>query len=132
MSSDWWSKKLTNQPTQQTTRPSLPPVQAPIRFPVQVPAQPQQQPVQQAGNQRVLDPNRAPTDNISMGDAIRLWKGGEAARREGESSCPSCGSHLVFARSKGGMVGGKSPAPRCFECGWNGLYDQGEQSNWAV
>lgn len=133
MSSDWWSKKLSGQPTQTTQRPALPPVQAPIRFPVQVPAQaPTQQYPQTQQDSRVLDPSKPPNAEISMGDALRLWKGGEAMRREGNTSCPACGSHLVFSRSKNSMVGGKAPAPRCFECGWNGLYDQGEQSNWAV
>ena len=132
MSNDWWSKKLSGQQPQAAPRQSLPPVTAPIRFPVQVPAQaPQQHQVQQ-GDSRLLDQSKPPTAEIKMGDAIRLWRGGEATRREGDSSCPSCGSHLVFSRAKGSMVGGKSPAPRCFECGWNGLYDQGDQSNWAV
>lgn len=83
-------------------------------------------------NQRVLDETRQPTDNISMGEAIRLWKGGEAARREGNVTCPACGSRNVFSRAKGTMVNGATPAPRCFECGWNGIYEQGEQSSWAV
>lgn len=125
--SDWWSRKLSGQPP--APRQSLPPVQSPIRFPVQVPVQQQQVPV---ANSRVLDPTRHPSDEINMGDAIRLWKGGEAHRVDGSNVCPGCGSGLVFSRAKGGGVMGKQPAPRCFECGWNGLYDQGEQSNWAV
>lgn len=129
--SDWWSRKLTNQPA--PARQSLPPLQAPIRFPVQVPVQNQQVPMANpASNQRLLDPTRAATDQINMGDAIRLWQGGEAHRIDGGNSCPSCGSGLVFSRGKGSGVMGKQPAPRCFECGWNGLYDQGDQSNWAI
>ena len=79
---------------------------------------------------RVLDPQRGPQDQITMGEALRLWQGGEGARRE-SGSCPECGSHLVFSRSKGTTVNGAAPAPRCYECGWNGRYSQGEQSNWA-
>jgi len=105
-----------------------------MRFGITVPAvQPQQQP--NAGNQRVLDETRAPNENVTMGEAIRLWKGGEAARKQGDMTCPECGSQHVFVRTaKGGntTIGGNSPAPRCFECGWNGLYDQGSQSSWAV
>lgn len=135
--SEWWSRQLSNP--QQRTAPrqenySSPPVTPPVRFgSVQIPTQ-HQAPVQ-PGHQKVLDENRAPNENISMGDAIRLWKGGEAARKQGDMSCPECGSQNIFVRTaKSGntMVGGKSPAPRCFECGWNGMYDQGSQSSWAV
>lgn len=133
---DWWSQRLSGSAPRQPTRTesSVPPVSPPMRVGVSVPMVQQQQQVT-AGNQRVLDESRAPTDNISMGEAIRLWKGGEAARKQGDMSCPECGSQHVFVRTaKGGntMVGGNSPAPRCFECGWNGLYDQGSQSSWAV
>lgn len=126
MSSDWWSRKLNNQPA--PPKPNLPPVQAPLRFPAQSPV-PMAQP--QVTNTRVLDPFKSPTEQISMGEAIHLWKGGEAARVEGGLSCPSCGSHLVFTRS-GNRINGAQPAPRCFSCGYNGSYSQGDQSNWAV
>lgn len=131
---DWWSRRLQGNQPASTPRQSTPPVTAPIRMPVQVPAQYPQSPqgFPQQGNQRLLDPRRAPTENIPMGEAIKLWQGGEATRREGNLSCPSCGSHLVFSRSKGGTVAGNAPAPRCFECGYNGIYDQGDQANWAV
>lgn len=62
-----------------------------------------------------------------MGEALRLWKGGEAMRKEGNMTCPECGSIYVFSRTGRGqntMVNGAAPAPRCYECGWNGLYDQ--------
>lgn len=122
---DWWSKKLS-QPTQ--PQQATPPVSAPVRFAVQVP--PAHAPVQQPSNQRVLDPGKAPTDQISMGEAIGLWQGGEAMRTEGHLSCPSCGSNLVFARTKG-RVNGAAPAPRCFSCGWNDMYDQASEASWA-
>lgn len=135
MSSDWWSRRLSNapQPATRATPQSTPP-SSPLRFPVQVPTSPQ--PAQhQQGRQQVLDENRAPTDNISMGDAIRLWKGGEAMRKEGNMTCPECGSSNVFGRStraSNTTVGGKAPAPRCFECGWNGLYNQAIEGSWGT
>lgn len=135
--SDWWSRRLSDSPARPAPRTEAsPPVTPPTRWGIQVPAQtpaqvPPQHP-QPSGNQRVLDENRAPTENITMGEALRLWKGGEAARREGGMTCPACGSRHVFSRAKGTMVNGATPAPRCFECGWNGIYEQGEQSNWAV
>lgn len=127
--SDWWSKKLAGEkPTAPRISPT-PPTQPVVRFP------PMQQPVQQQqqGRQELLNPDRAPTENISMGEAIRLWKGGEAQRRDGGLSCPDCGSNNVFSRTGRGansMVNGAQPAPRCFECGWNGLYDQASQASW--
>lgn len=128
--SDWWSKKISGEsPAPQ--RSSVPPVTPALRFPV--PAQ--QQPVQPHGHDtNVLDPNRAPTEQISMGEAIRLWKGGEAHRKEGNMICPECGSKNVFGRvTRGGntMINGAAPAPRCFECGWNGKYSQADQSSWG-
>lgn len=131
--SDWWSRRLSDPSPRPASRQesTTPPVTPPTRFGVHVPVQAPQVAPQQ-GSQRVLDESRSPTDNISMGEAIRLWKGGEAARREGGMTCPACGSRHVFSRAKGTMVNGATPAPRCFECGWNGIYEQGEQSSWAV
>jgi hypothetical protein len=135
--SDWWSRQLSNQQPRTAPRQegySSPPITPPVRFgSIQIPTQ--QQPQPQQTQQRVLDENRAPTENVSMGEAIRLWKGGEAAKKQGDMSCPDCGSQNIFVRTaKGGntMISGNAPAPRCFECGWNGMYDQGSQSSWAV
>lgn len=130
--SDWWSRRLAD-PNPPAPRPtySSPPTSPPVRFPTA--AQPA--PYQENTSQRVLDSNRHPQEEVTMGEAIRLWKGGEAAKKQGNMVCPECGSPHVFVRTaKGGntTINGKSPAPRCFECGWNGLYDQGQQSSWAV
>lgn len=134
--SDWWARRLSEgQPKPERTHSSVPPTTPPVRVPIAFPQAPTATPQQVAHSQgRVLDDSRGPTDQLTMGEALRLWKGGEAARREGNASCPSCGSGLVFSRvGRGGtMVNGSQPAPRCFECGWNGLYDQGERSAWAV
>lgn len=130
---DWWSKKLTGQqPTPQRTY-TTPPTSPPLRIPMPAPQQ-EQSPLQQAqqGNQNLLDPSRAPTDNITMGEALRLWKGGEAMRKEGNMTCPECGSIYVFSRTGKGAnstINGASPAPRCYECGWNGMYSQATQGN---
>lgn len=134
--SDWWSRRLSdNSPRPERQQSSVPPTTPPIRVPIAVPQAPPASPQQVAHSRgSLLDETRAPTDQITMGEALRLWKGGEAARREGHMSCPTCGSKNVFSRvGRGGtMVNGSQPAPRCFECGWNGLYDQGDQSAWAV
>jgi hypothetical protein len=132
--SDWWSKKIAGEsPTPQRTS-ATPPVTPAIRFPAQAQPQQQQQMPSNGHPTNVLDPNRAPTEQISMGEAIRLWKGGEAHRKEGGMTCPECGSANVFSRvSRGGntMINGAAPAPRCFECGWNGRYSQADQGSWS-
>jgi len=122
--SDWWAKRLAGE------APSPSPM---LLVPAQYsnrPVAPQEQPVQ-----RVLNEQMGPTDQIGMGAAIRLWKGGEAYRVEGGKRCPSCGSANVFSRTGRGsnsMINGAAPAPHCFECGWNGKYEQASQGSWAV
>lgn len=130
MSSDWWSRKISGQP--EAPRTSTPPTGFTERpgIRIGIPMQQQyQQPPTNHGRTDVLDPNRAASDQINMGEAIRMWRGGEAHRRE-TMTCPSCGSGNVFSRSNG-MVNGAFPAPHCYECGWNGKYEQASQSNWV-
>jgi DNA-directed RNA polymerase subunit RPC12/RpoP len=131
MSSDWWSRKLSGNSSPAPPR-SVPPTTPPIRIGQQV-QYPDTHHAPQTHDKRLLDPSRAPTDEIRMGDAIRLWKGGEAMRKEGGMRCPECDSQNVFSRrSANTSIQGKPPAPRCFECGWTGLYTQGDESSWAV
>ena len=133
MSSDWWSRKLSNSPQPVRNTPSYtPPTTPPIRFPVST--TPQQQVIPSNDRQTLLRPDLDPRAEITFGEALKLWKGGEAMRKQGDLSCPECGSPNVFIRSSkasSNTVQGNSPAPRCFECGWNGLYDQASQSNWV-
>ena len=51
------------------------------------------------------------------------WKGGDGTRTE-RFACPRCHSNLFFTRVNAGRVMGHPPAPRCMECGWNGLFEQ--------
>jgi len=122
--SDWWSKKLAGE--KPTTRPNLPPVQAPINFPQ---TQPAQAPAHVQNPNVSMQPQHKPE---SFSEALRMGvtNGGEAMRKDGNLTCPECGSQYVFSRTKGNMVAGASPAPRCYECGWNGLYDQASQGAW--
>lgn len=124
--SSWWDRKLNNAPQEErrslpTERVVLPALQQQAQERVmKSPLQHQTNVAQQT------DPN----GQTNMGSAIRSWKGGEAHRVDGNQTCPRCGGNKVFSRSNA-SAGGKVPAPRCFECGWNSLYDQGEQSNWV-
>lgn len=123
--SDWWAKKLAGQqPTPQRVY-ATPPTTAPMRVPQAEPQQVPQQPMQ--GGRSLVDPDKAPNAEVTFSEAMRRWQGGEAMRKEGNLTCPECGSIYVFSRTgkgAGTMVNGAAPAPRCYECGWNGLYDQ--------
>ena len=140
--SDWWANKLgTNQCPHGLTVPAQPPVQQAPQPVQQVQQQQEQQapvgvPIQQGERQQVLDPNREANAEVSMGEAMRLWRGGEAHRMEGNMVCPGCGSTTGYTAYSGrggsaARVNGQQPAPHCFECGYNGRFMQGEQSNWA-
>jgi DNA-directed RNA polymerase subunit RPC12/RpoP len=119
--SDWWDKKLRGEkPTPQPVYPN------PVTY--------SNRPVQTQESESVKH-NLPPNTQLTTGQAIRMWKGGEAHSREGNMRCPECGSRNVFSRvGKGSnsMVNGVAPAPRCFECGWNGKFSQADQTNWAI
>lgn len=150
MASDWWQRKaqeitghtagpqrhgITVQPRQPAVQqPSVPQPVYPQQHTQQAPQQPQPQP--QPGRQQVLDPNRPADAEITMGEAMRLWQGGEAARKEGDLACPECGSTTGYTHYSGAAagsvkVGGQNPRSHCFECGYNGHFSQGLESNWA-
>jgi len=120
--SDWWSKKLAGEKPS-TPKFNTPPTNVPMRFPASVTAA--AQPTTQG----------APQEAETLSEYLRMstTKGGEAARKE-NLSCPDCGSPYVFSRTGRGqstMVNGASPAPRCYECGWNGMYAQADQGKWS-
>lgn len=122
--SDWWSKKLSGEKPPMD-RSGLPPVNAPLRFPqAQNPTAPAQP------SAPVAPQDAPPAESLSEALQRGYTNGGEARRRD-TMNCPDCGSPYVFSRAKGTMVNGASPAPRCYECGWNGLYDQAQQAVWS-
>lgn len=133
--SDWWSKKLSGQQPTPPRTYSTPPTSPPIRIPAppQAPHAPTPN-YPQPGQQNLVDPNKPPNAEVTFSEAMRNWQGGEAMRKEGNTTCPECGSIYVFSRTGKGAnttVNGASPAPRCYECGWNGMYDQGSQGSWS-
>ena len=121
---DWWSKKLSGEkPTPQ--RPTFTPPVTPLTNHV---SSTTQQLITQTSQQPTAQPE-------SFSEALRLGvtNGGEAARRD-TMTCPACGGGYVFSRTKasgGTTVAGNAPAPRCYTCGWNGIYHQGDESNWS-
>lgn len=136
---DWWADRLAGkEPQSREVRDT--PNPPPINFPT---AQTNPQPVTQPSpqeryiNQQQQNQQHHPDPNgqVTMGDAIRTWQGGEAWKKDGHLVCPSCGSNNYFSRTSrtgGSMINGASPAPRCYECGYNGLYEQADQSAWVA
>ena len=121
--SDWGTKKLAGEKPS-VDRTGLPPVNVPLKF-GDVTVTPQQQHQTRTPRTEDLPPPESFSEALQRG----MTKGGEAARNA--MNCPECGSGNVFTRAKGNMQNGASPAPRCYECGWNGLYDQGQQGSWT-
>jgi hypothetical protein len=101
------------QPPQQNMPPTGPPQRAP---------QPPQSPESDE-----YDPE-VPEGHTRFGTAMRKWRGGPA-HKEGAviGDCPECGSRLYSQRAhgSGARVRGNPPAPHCFECGYNGLFELG-------
>lgn len=123
--SDWWSKKLAGE--KPSVPRTLPPVEAPLRFAPQT-----QQPATSGSRTPRADEGPEPETLTAFLRSNRT-QGGEAARKE-NITCPDCGSPYVFSRTgrgAGTTINGAAPAPRCYECGWNGMYDQASQSKWS-
>lgn len=106
----WWSRHLgTDSP-------------APVRPQVTAPApQPQQQ-------YRPVPQQQAPQGEINIMDAVSMWQGGEGVRDA--RYCPRCGGTNLFSRSQD-AVRGPAPAPMCWDCGYTGLFTQGDPSSWG-
>lgn len=122
--SSWWAKKLNNEPARYS-----------LTIPAQAPS-PVRQTVPQQQSTGTIDPQRPANAEITMGEAMRIWKGGEAHRKEGHLACPSCGSTTGYTAYSGMAAGsvrvnGQTPRPHCFECGYNGSFAQGLESSWA-
>jgi hypothetical protein len=147
--SDWWSKKLGQQTTPQYGL-VVPPAQHHQPQPVhqQQPQAPQQQQHLTPQEQAILEAQAAavrstddPNRKLSLREAVSRWQGGEAWRTEGGLTCPGCGSRTGYTQysgtaamshakmdSHGNLV---RPRGHCFECGYNGIWSQGQESSWA-
>lgn len=131
MSSNWWASKLGAPAPTPTRTDSTPPTYRPAEG-IRIAAQPPPQPPAYSQQHRVpvqqIEEELPASGQMHIMDAIKRFKGSRAANAI--ESCPSCGSSHIFQVTRGGVMGA-APAPRCTACGWNGLFDQGEQSNWV-
>jgi hypothetical protein len=115
MSSDpgWWARRLGQQDA-----PAL------AHYPEYQPPQAMNQ--QQT---KYISPQREPqitTENLF--EMTHYWTGGEAHAKE-RTACPNCGGGHFYSRSSG-VSRGPAPAPLCYDCGYNGMFQQGDPANW--
>lgn len=119
MSSDWYARKFGGGHQYASPPPRQPQYVQGHPAPADY-AQPQYQ-EPDTSNIRVTPENFI--------QAASMWKGGAAAKTE-RSACPNCGSGLYYSRT--GKSRMPSPAPHCFSCGFNGLFDQGDPQSWGA
>ena len=101
--------------------------------PVQQPGQPVAQPQHVAPQPLNTKQNYQQFMREHDGEKIsKYWQGGEAHRLEGALSCPQCGSPTSYTNYSSTMMHGTRPRPHCFECGYNGLFQQADQANWTA
>jgi hypothetical protein len=112
-SSGWYARKFGGQRQQPQPQQMRPP-------PGYIPQQQMQPQVQQA-------PPKVTIDNLW--GAMTTWHGGKAHKIDPDP-CPECGSTRYYSRSGEGVRRGPPPAPHCFDCGFNGMFQQGMASSW--
>jgi hypothetical protein len=84
-------------------------------------------------------PQAARTDvkqqQAQLSDLFKIQEAGHGTPGQGgrlnPDPCPNCGGPL-FIENLGGKRRGPPPAPHCFNCGHNGLFEQGLASNWGA
>lgn len=120
--SSWYARRFggQQQPQAQGLRPAAgpPPGYVPGGYPQ--PQQPQQQ-YAQAPKPKVTIEN--------LWGAMLEWNGGKAHKIDAEP-CPECGSARYYSRTGEGTRRGPPPAPHCFDCGFNGMFQQGMATSW--
>lgn len=136
---DWYRNKLAQmrghgQPQARQPQPSYPPQGVPqYGQPQQVPQYGQPQQFQPQQGQAPFDPNLAlPPGSIGVHDFTKvagLWRGGKAHKLN-QNPCPECGSVQYYENL--GPRRGPQPAPHCYNCGYNGLFEQGLPGSWGV
>lgn len=120
--SSWYARRFgQQQPQAQGLRSAAgpPPGYVPGGYPQ--PQQPQQYAQAQAPKPKVTIEN--------LWGAMQQWNGGKAHKIDAEP-CPECGSARYYSRTGEGTRRGPPPAPHCFDCGFNGMFQQGMATSW--
>lgn len=151
---DWYARRLGQarqgqQPPPQQARPGMLPGQRPVPPTPQQYQQPQYaQPVtqfpQMPGNQQMYEQQahgqppqqqnqQYPQQVVQFAGhqyaGVENYRGG-VAQQMNPNPCPQCGGNQYFEhiKTKGR---GPEPAGHCYNCGYNELFDQGDQAVWG-
>ena len=137
----WYQRKVAQmrgqqpapQPYQARANPGMPPQQwAPTVQSVQAPVQPVQQqyvqPQPQTYDEMAKQEGVSLSNLLDVQRATGVAKPGKGARLNPDP-CPECGKNLFYS-DLGTKRRGPSPAPHCFNCGYNGLFEQGLPASW--
>jgi hypothetical protein len=122
MTDSWWAKKLGRAPAP-AGQPSYGPTGPPNGSITPAGTQAQMwQGQQESGPPPLMveDPSAPNGERLNW----RAWTGGRGNREE-TGTCPNCGSSNYFSRRQNAMVtqnGMAHPAPQCFECSYNGVF----------
>ena len=132
----WYQRKMASLRGNSTPPPQRVLQQYPQQqhYQPQAPQQYQQYPQQQPyppQYQQYPQPQQLPPVTIeNLFGAMGFWRGGKAHQIDREP-CPECGSNQYYSRSQGARRG-PPPAPHCYNCGYNGLFEQGDPTTWGV
>lgn len=74
---------------------------------------------------------RPPVTIANLWDAMQVWNKGGQAHKIDREPCPQCGSNQFYSRTSGARRG-PPPAPHCYNCGYNGMFEQGDPTTWGV
>ena len=122
---EWYARRLQQQQAPQQRYVPPPPA-----YPPQAPQNYQQQPMP---GQHQMPPQTPPPGSVNHQNFMQMasmWRGGPAMRAD-PGGCPECGSPRYYSRAKT-VSRGPAPAPHCFDCGFNGLFDQGDPATWGA
>jgi len=109
-------------------------------FQGRAPTQPYQQPVspyqQNSAPVQQMPAIQQPASPETLSDLLNLQEHGQGPRagkgaKLNPDPCPNCGGSLYYA-NLGMKRRGPPPAPHCFNCGYNELFEQGLESNWQA
>lgn len=123
-SASWYARKMAQMRGQQQ----------PFQGRAPVPTYQQPQPRYQQNQQRSAEVQQLASPPETLSELLVLQSNGQALKpgkgaRLNPDPCPNCGGSLYYG-DFGVKRRGPQPAPHCFTCGYNDLFEQGLQSSW--
>lgn len=144
--SAWYQRALARARGQEAPRPQPQPAQVwngTVTYPTNTNGNtyytyaPQTQPQTPVRQEPAPPPTGQKQESVSTTQLLQMQEAtgratpGEGARLNPDP-CPNCGAALFFEDLSGKKRRGPPPAPHCFTCGYNGLFEQGQASSWGA